>query len=209
MSKKPKKDAPPAEGEAVEGAEGEAAEGGKKKLPLKLLIIGGVGALVVLGGGGAGAMMFLGKKPAAPAEGEHGDGHAKEEKKAEKKKDGGGHGGGGGKEGPSPITEGPDGVLFYAMPDMVVNIQSPDGRPTFLKLKLAFELPDEHVAEALEPNGPRLSDMFQTFLRELRPEDLSGSQGSYQLRMEILRRVNLVIAPAKVNAVLIQEMLIQ
>jgi flagellar FliL protein len=51
--------------------------------------------------------------------------------------------------------------------------------------------------------------MFQTFLRELRPEDLSGSQGSYQLRMEILRRVNMVIAPAKVNAVLIQEMLIQ
>jgi flagellar FliL protein len=29
------------------------------------------------------------------------------------------------------------------------------------------------------------------------------------LRMEIQRRVNLVIAPAKVNAVLIQEMLIQ
>ena len=42
----------------------------------------------------------------------------------------------------------------------------------------------------------------------LRPEDLSGSQGSYQLRLEILRRVNLVIAPAKVNAVLIEEMLI-
>jgi flagellar FliL protein len=50
--------------------------------------------------------------------------------------------------------------------------------------------------------------MFQTFLRELRPEDLSGSQGSYQLRMEILRRVNLVIGPSKANAVLIEEMLI-
>ena len=50
--------------------------------------------------------------------------------------------------------------------------------------------------------------MFQSFLRELRPEDLAGSQGSYQLRMEILRRVNLVIAPAKANAVLIEEMLI-
>ena len=55
---------------------------------------------------------------------------------------------------------------------------------------------------------PRLQDMFQTFLRELRPEDLQGSQGSYQLRAEIQRRVNLVIAPAKVNAVLIEEMLI-
>ena len=62
--------------------------------------------------------------------------------------------------------------------------------------------------DGLEPNMPRLQDMFQTFLRELRPEDLSGSQGSYQLRMEILRRVNLVIAPSKANAVLIEEMLI-
>ena len=51
--------------------------------------------------------------------------------------------------------------------------------------------------------------MFQSFLRELRPDDLAGSEGSYQLRQEIQRRVNLVIAPAKVNAVLIQEMLVQ
>ena len=192
--------------DAAEAAEGEGQEGGKKKPPLKLILIAAAGALVVLGGGGAGAMMFLGGKKAP--EGEHGE--KKAEKKPEKKKEAGGHGGGAaGKEGASAITEGPDGVIFYTMPDMVVNIQAPDGRPTFLKLKLAFELPDEHVAESLEPNGPRLSDMFQTFLRELRPEDLSGSQGSYQLRMEILRRVNLVIAPSKVNAVLIQEMLIQ
>ena len=54
------------------------------------------------------------------------------------------------------------------------------------------------MTHELDPNLPRLQDMFQTFLRELRPEALSGSQGSYQLRMEILRRVNLVIAPAKV-----------
>jgi flagellar protein FliL len=42
----------------------------------------------------------------------------------------------------------------------------------------------------------------------LRPEDMAGSQGNYQLRLEILRRVNLVMAPHKVNAVLIEEMLI-
>jgi flagellar FliL protein len=95
------------------------------------------------------------------------------------------------------------------MPDLVANIQTADGKPTFLKLKLAFELPDKDTADAIEPNAPRLNDMFQTFLRELRPEDLNGSQGAYQLRAELQRRVNLVIAPAKVNAVLIQEMLIQ
>ena len=94
------------------------------------------------------------------------------------------------------------------MPDITANMQTADGRPGFIKLKLAFELPDAAAADEIEPNAPRLNDMFQTFLRELRPEDLSGSAGSYQLRGEILRRVNLVIAPAKVNAVLIEEMLV-
>ena len=87
-------------------------------------------------------------------------------------------------------------------------MQTADGKPTFLKLKLTFELPDPTMADTLDANAPRLQDMFQTFLRELRPEDLQGSQGSYQLRMEIKRRVDLVIAPAQVNNVLIEEMLI-
>lgn len=195
MSKEKKKeaDAEPPE----EGAEGEAPA--KKKPPLMILIAGGVGALVVLGGGGTAAMLLLGHK--APADAAHAK-KEKPKKKEEAKK--------GGKDGDkSPITEGPDGVVFYNMPDLVANIQTADGRPTFLKLKLAFELPDRDTADAIEPNAPRLNDMFQTFLRELRPEDLSGSQGAYQLRAELQRRVNLVIAPAKVNAVLIQEMLIQ
>jgi flagellar FliL protein len=149
--------------------------------------------------------MFLGKG-GDEAHAEKG-GHGEKKKKKEKK---GGHGKGGKEEEGGPVvTEGPDGVVFYTLPDMVVNVQSPDGRPTFLKLKLTLELPGEHAVESLEPNGPRLQDMFQTFLRELRPEDLQGSQGSYQLRAEIQRRVNLVIAPEKVNAVLIEEMLIQ
>ena len=202
MAKKPPKEKPPEDAEVAEG-EGVEGEGAPAKKKPPMIIIIAAAAVVLLGGGGAGAyFLFLKPKPAA-----HGEEHAEAEKKKEAKA--GGHGGAAGKEGPSAITEGPDGVIFYTMPDMVVNIQAPDGRPTFLKLKLAFELPDEHVAESIEPNAPRMADMFQTFLRELRPEDLSGSQGSYQLRMEILRRVNLVIAPAKVNAVLIQEMLIQ
>lgn len=185
--------------EAEEGAEGEVAP--KKKLPLKMLIIGGVAAVVVLGGGGTAAMLFLKPKPDAA--------HAEKAEKPKKKKEDHGKGGAGGKnEAGAVVRDGPDGVVFYTLPDIVVNMQTAEGRPTFLKLKLTLELPDEHVIETLDPNMPRLQDMFQTFLRELRPEDLSGSQGSYQLRMEILRRVNLVVAPSKVNAVLIEEMLI-
>ncbi|MFN3859190.1 MAG: flagellar basal body-associated FliL family protein [Caulobacter sp.] len=184
-----------------DAAEGEGGEGasGKKKPPLKLLIIAGVAAVLVLGGGGGAAFFLMKPKP----EGEHAEAKEKpKKKKAEKGK------GDKPEAGAATVREGPDGVVFYTLPAVVVNMQTADGRPTFLKLKLTLELPDESLTETLDPAMPRLNDMFQTFLREMRPEDLSGSQGSYQLRMEILRRVNLVVAPAKVNAVLIEEMLI-
>jgi flagellar protein FliL len=192
---------------AAEGEDGAAPK--KKKLPLLFIVI--PAALVVLGGGGGAAFFLMQPKAASVEEGGHGaekkGGH---EKKAEKK--GGGHGAPA--DGPADaslgvIAEGPDGVTFFTLPDMVVNIQAPDGRPTFLKLKLTLETRDAHVAEQLQAEMPRLQDMFQGFLRELRPEDLAGSSGTFQLRAEILRRVNLVAAPGKVDAVLIEEMLVQ
>ncbi len=202
MAKNKVKEAPEDGAEGAEDGEGAPA---KKKLPLKLLIIAGVGALVVLGGGGAAAFMFLKPKPAAEGDAAHAE-KADHGKEKEKKGKDGEHAEA--PESPAVIRPGPEGVVFYTLPDIVVNMQTAEGKATFLKLKLTLELPDGTVTEELDPNLPRLQDMFQTFLRELRPEDLSGSQGSYQLRMEILRRVNLVIAPAKVNAVLIEEMLI-
>jgi flagellar FliL protein len=195
--------------------DGEGGEAPKKKLPI-MIIAAAVGAVLVLGGGGTAAFMLLKKPAPAAAEGKEKGGKEekgkkkdekgkKDEKKDEKKE-------GGDKKGPDPnapvIRDGPDGVVFYTLPDVVVNMQTADGRPSFLKLKLTLELPDKDTAEVLTPNMPRLQDMFQVFLRELRPEDLAGSQGGYQLRMEILRRVNLVIAPSKANAVLIEEMLV-
>ncbi|WP_427789042.1 flagellar basal body-associated FliL family protein [Brevundimonas diminuta] len=198
----------PVVSEAAPGAEGEgdAAEApAKKKIPLLFIII--PAALVVLGGGGATAFLMMKPKP-AEASGGHAA-PAKDEKKAKKE---GGHGGG--KEGEAApgegkIAAGPDGVTFYTLPDMIVNIQSADGRPTYLKLRLTLEMKDAAVASHLQAEAPRMQDMFQSFLRELRPEDLAGSAGSYQLRAEILRRVNLIAAPGKVDAVLIEEMLVQ
>lgn len=218
--KKGKKGAAPAEGEeaaaaAPEGAEGEEGAAPKKKLAGKTLILFVVLPLILLGlGGGAAAMLFLGKKPAEAhaSEDAHGekdgkDKHAKKEKK-DKKKEKGGHGGKEG-EGGATITEGPDGVAYYEMPAVLVNIQSESERPTYLKLKLSVQFEDAETAEVLTEKMPVLTDQFQTFLRELRVEDISGSAGTYRLRMELLRRVNLAMTPDQASAVLIEEMLVQ
>lgn len=195
MAKDKVKEAP-----ADELADGEDGEGApaKKKFTPKMMIIAGVAAALVLGGGGTAGFMLLKPKPDEAHSGKKADKKKEKEKKGDKES---------GKT-LGEVREGPDGILFYTMPNVVVNMQTADGRATFLKLKLTLEVPDQATVDLLEPNMPRLQDMFQTFLRELRPEDLQGSQGSYQLRMEIQRRVNLVIAPSKVNAVLIEEMLI-
>ena len=205
----------PAEAAAKpEGEEGLTLDGDghapKKKLPM-MMIAAALGAVVVLGGGGTGAYLFLFKKPPTAAELEVKKAKDVKDAKAKKAKEAkGGEKKEGGKPDPNApvVKDGPDGVVFYTLPDVVVNMQTADGRPSFLKLKLTLELPDHDTVDVLTPNMPRLTDMFQVFLRELRPEDLAGSQGGYQLRTEILRRVNLVIAPSRANAVLIEEELV-
>jgi flagellar FliL protein len=217
FGKKKKAKAPEAEADAdaeasvpapvPDGEEGLTLEGDgepRKKKPPMVMIAAALGAVVVLAGGGTGAYLFLFKKPPTPAEASAKaakDAKAKKAKAKDDKKEGG-------KPDPNApvVKDGPDGVVFYSMPDVVTNMQTADGRPSFLKLKLTLELPDHDTADVLNPNMPRLNDMFQAFLRELRPEDLAGTQGGYMLRQELLRRVNLVIAPSRANAVLIEEM---
>ena len=202
VAKDKSKDEAPSTDEAAEAPDNEAVEteggdgegGGRKRPPLRVLIAAGVGALVVLGGGTAGVLFLM---PHAPASGHKLPPRPKSDKKDDKSD-----------PNAPQVQDGPDGVVYYTLPDIVVNMQTPDGKPTFLKLKLAFELPDHTTADTMDAEMPRLQDVFQTFLRELRPEDLAGSEGTLQLRAELQRRVNLVIAPSPVNGVLIEEMLI-
>ena len=46
-------------------------------------------------------------------------------------------------------------------------------------------------------------------MRELRASDLDGSAGVYRLREELLRRVNVAVYPAKVDAVLFKDIILQ
>ena len=56
---------------------------------------------------------------------------------------------------------------------------------------------------------PRLQDLFQTYLREMRPEELRGSAGTYRLREELLGRANIAAAPARITDILFIQLLMQ
>ncbi len=109
-------------------------------------------------------------------------------------------------------TAGQEGAgpgLYYAIPDMRVNLNSTGAKQQFLFLVVQLELPDEENLAMVEQYIPRITDHFQTYLRELRVEDLQGSSGIYRLRLELLERVNAAAPELEVRDVLFQEMLVQ
>lgn len=165
---------------AEDGAPAEgAAEGGGKSKKKLIIIVAGV--LLLAGGGGAGWFFFL-KKPSAEQIA------AAEAAKNAKKP-----------------------VAFVEMKDMLVGITAApqQERQPIVKIKVVLEAADSKVADEIKPLLPRVEDAFQVFLRELRPSDLEGSAGMYRLKEELLRRVNVTVHPAKVDAVLFKELLVQ
>lgn len=98
---------------------------------------------------------------------------------------------------------------FLEIPTMIVNLNSDDGAPRFLRLTVQLELKSETDVAAVQAVIPRVTDQFQTYLRELRVRDLRGSAGIYRLQKELLWRVNQAAAPAQITDVLFQEILIQ
>lgn len=102
-------------------------------------------------------------------------------------------------------------VTFIEMRDMMIGISSggQQDRQPVMKIKVVLEIADTKTSEEIKPLLPRIEDAFQVFMRELRPADLDGSAGIYRLKEELLRRVNVTVYPAKVDAVLFKELLVQ
>lgn len=175
------------------GTEIASQSGGiSKKVIIAVLVL-----LLILGGGAAayftGAVdKLLGTEPVNCEEVKEGDAHYAEcaAKLAE-----------------SVVTQGPG--VFFAIPDLIVNLSSNAKQPRFLKVSLKVELEKAEDQPRFEAILPRVIDQFQTYLRELRIEDLSGSSGMYRMKIELLTRVRAAAPDISIRDVLFQEILVQ
>ncbi len=167
--------------EDEEGAE--AASQPKKGLLAnrKLLVIAAAGLVVLLGSGAAAYFFLFASKPET---------HLAKVKEAS-----------------LPLV--PPKVAFYNVPDIVVNIQSQNGNPTYLKLEVTLELKNAKEEQGVKVLMPRIVDQFQSYLRELRVADLQGSASVMRVKEELLRRINVAVAPYRVQDVLLKEMIVQ
>jgi flagellar protein FliL len=117
------------------------------------------------------------------------------------------HGHGGDKEKHAAEVKPP---VFVDVPEVLVNLSGlPGERVQYLKVKVVLEVKDQPMVAQITPTMPRVMDLFQTYMRELRATDLNGSMGLFRLKEELTRRVNAAISPHQVNAVLFKEIIVQ
>lgn len=157
------------------------AAGAKPGGKRKLLLIG-AGVLLLAGGGGA---WFAGLLPHGAR---HGDGH---------------------KEDAHAAAKAPAAPVFLDLPDIVANLNAGPRRAAFIKLKAKLELARPEDQAVVQAAMPRVLDLFQTYLREMRPDELRGTAGTYRLREELVARSSIAAQPAHVLNVLFTELLVQ
>ena len=185
-----------------------AKKGGKGKLLLLALPL-------VLAAAGAGLWFsgilpnLLGMGAPAAEAAAHGDAHAPA---AGHGTPAAGHGtpAGGHGAAPAPVAGGATRPpVFFDMPDIVANLSANGRRASYIKLRSKLELTKAEDAAAIQAAMPRLQDLFTTYLREMRPEELRGSSGTQRLREELMARANLAVAPVRVADILFIELLLQ
>jgi flagellar FliL protein len=167
-------------------AEEAGAEAGeepaKKKSPLMLIVAGVVALLVIIGAG----LWFTGILPKLLGMGPKAAGKMAQH---------------------DPAV--PDTPTYLDVPEIITNLNVPGRRQSYLKLHAKLELGSAADVAAATAAMPRILDLFQTYLRDMRPDELRGSEGSYRLREELVGRAMVAVAPAKVRDVLFEEMIIQ
>lgn len=168
-----------------------------KKSPMMLIII--VVAVALAGGGG---YFFMSKSKAnggaAEEAGDSGHGEAAPAK-AEHGEAKGGHG----KEG----DKGGGGVI-KPLDTFIVNLADPS-RPRYLKITIQLEMDKQETDAEVTSKMPQIRDSLIILLSSKTLEEISTAEGKYQMRDEILARINQFITKGKVVGAYFTDLVVQ
>ncbi len=106
-------------------------------------------------------------------------------------------------------TENKNEPIFHDMDEMIINLNTEGKNVSFMKLKITLEVEGKENLASVQKMMPKINDVLQMYLRELRPADMQGSVGLYRLKEELLLRINKIVYPSQVNDLLFKEVLVQ
>lgn len=83
------------------------------------------------------------------------------------------------------------------------------GRLRLIRLTVEITAPAAEARRLVDERRAEVRERIAFFLRELSPEDLDGPEAQARLKSELLRRINLTLAPEAADAVIIRSLVIQ
>ena len=108
-----------------------------------------------------------------------------------------------------PMTAMVEKPTLIDLPDIVSNLDTGGHRASFIKLHAKLQVAHATDAIALQAVTPQILDIFQTYLRSTRPDELRGGEGTYRLREALMNRIDATVAPVQLTDLLFTELLVQ
>lgn len=90
-------------------------------------------------------------------------------------------------------------LIFYDLPEISSRVRTNDGHKEIVNIKISIELSRIEDIKTIESLLPKLNDIIINHTSELTNDEISGANGLYWLKEELLYRINLVTAPIKIE----------
>jgi flagellar FliL protein len=97
-------------------------------------------------------------------------------------------------------------VAYVALDPIVISIPTSNG-PRFLRFAAQLEVSPEHQEEVALLK-PRIIDVLNGYLRAVSLEELERPAILMRLRVQMLRRIQVVVGPNRVNDLLVMEFVV-
>ena len=97
-------------------------------------------------------------------------------------------------------------ISFIEIPPVLISLQ-PGAQARTLRFRGSLEVQSEHE-EAVTNVLPRISDMLNSYLRALEPEDIEARGSLLKLRSQMMHRVDLVVGDDIVRDLLVMEFIL-
>ncbi|GAA6208926.1 flagellar basal body-associated FliL family protein [Cognatishimia sp. WU-CL00825] len=102
-----------------------------------------------------------------------------------------------------PLTPDLAEIAFVALDPMIVSL-GPNAQNRHLRFRAQLEVPIQHQAE-VTAILPRVVDVLNNYLRALGPHDIERQDALILLRVQMLRRIQIVTGKGRVRDLLVME----
>lgn len=108
-------------------------------------------------------------------------------------------------------------ALYYPLPELKLCVKKDEGHLSYLVIGLTLKLPEGIKANDVQKKEPDILDALHTYFSSITLDSLGSSAdkslvspvGLERLRQNLLRRLNTLLAPLKIESILFRKLITQ